>query len=328
MKLGQDYPKIVEYPYGMLSNNIQLYVDEPCHNASEWNNNFSALLRQLLRDHPINVCCEDRVVITENIRIPIRIYRPLQSENEILPIMYFIHGGGWEKGDLETHDYECRSICAGVPCVVVAIDYRVTPTFKFPAGLEDCYRILLWIHDHAASFGGDPTKICIGGDSAGGNYSVAVCMLAHERSGPAITRQILIYPALDMSDTDHGSYVMYCGDNPVGQDTIRVQKEACEFLFHQYVNDPVELLLPLVSPLLAEDVSYMPPATFILGQCDVLLDEGLRYAKRLGDCGIDVSWHVFDGMPHAFLQYNYPQSFEARQVIIDELREAFANEVY
>ena len=127
--------------------------------------------------------------------IPIQVYAPDAAGS--LPILVYYHGGGWVSGCIETHENACRALANQTPCVVVSVEYRRAPETKFPGPLEDCYAATKWVAEHGAELGGDPTRLAVGGDSAGGNLAAAVALLARERGGPKIGFQLLIYPVTD-----------------------------------------------------------------------------------------------------------------------------------
>ncbi len=140
---------------------------------------------------------ENRTVPGPGGEIPVRIYKPASLKP--LPILVFFHGGGWVIGTLETHDVPCRLIAKRGPAIVVSVDYRLAPEHKFPAAAEDCYAATLWAAENAASLGGDPRKIAVGGDSAGGNLAAVVSLMARDRGTPFIGLQILVYPVTNWS---------------------------------------------------------------------------------------------------------------------------------
>lgn len=128
--------------------------------------------------------------------IPIRIYTPRQA-SESLPVATFFHGGGFLLGDLDTHDVACRRLARDADCIVVAVDYRRGPEHRFPSAVDDAWASFQWTCENAAALGGDPTRVGVIGDSAGGNLAAAVSLLARDAGGPAPIFQLLVYPALD-----------------------------------------------------------------------------------------------------------------------------------
>ncbi|OGN99610.1 MAG: hypothetical protein A2Y59_05755, partial [Chloroflexi bacterium RBG_13_52_14] len=170
--------------------------------------------REMMRGLAALGAAPEAVANVENLRIPgpgrdipVRIYTP--QGNSPFPILVFFHGGGWVIGDLETHDNLCRSLANRVRCVVVAVHYRLAPEHKFPAAVEDAYAAIQWVANNANRINGDPTRIAVGGDSAGGNLAAVVAIMARDQDGPSITYQLLIYPATDISSSNTDSHKNY-----------------------------------------------------------------------------------------------------------------------
>lgn len=208
--------------------------------------------------------------------ITARVYRPTTPGPH--PAVVFFHGGAWWQagGELNfvlTDDY-CKVFCDGLDAVVVNVDYRLAPEFPFPQQLEDSYAGVQWVVDHATDLGVDPARVSVMGASSGGNQAAAVCLLARERGGPAIASQTLHVPALDLT-----------GSSPsLKQDPLY---DHFSVIVRLYATDE-ELTNPLVSPLLAPDLSGLPPTLVVTGDYDQLRDDGSRYAERLADAGVDV----------------------------------------
>src|SRR5450755_743331 len=151
---------------------------------------------------------EDRTVPGPAGEIPVRVYRP--QSDEPLPVVVYFHGGGWVIGDITTHDTTCQRLAAGVPAIVVSVDYRLAPEHRFPAAVDDCDAATSWVSAHAAELGADPSRLAVAGDSAGGNLAAVVALHARDAGGPPIAFQLLIYPGTDMtrslpSHTENGT---------------------------------------------------------------------------------------------------------------------------
>ena len=155
------------------------------------------------KDIPI-LRVEDKTITVKNQSIPIRIYSDSKEEN--LPILVFYHGGGWVVGDLETHDGICRQLAKSAKILVASIDYRLAPEHPYPVPLEDAYNALVWMSQNGQTIGGNPQKIAVSGDSAGGNLAAAVALRARDENGPTISYQALIYPVADLSKLTTTSY--------------------------------------------------------------------------------------------------------------------------
>ncbi len=234
---------------------------------------------------------ENRTIPGPTGEIPVRIYTP-EGVGPFPTLVYF-HGGGWVICDLDTHDALCRDLTNGAGCVTVSVDYRLAPESKFPAAVDDCVAAMEWVAAHAGEIGGDSARLAVGGDSAGGNLAAVVAQVARQRGGPKLGFQLLIYPATDFTaDTD----------------SIRENSEGY-FLTHDdmvwfrdhYLPSLDERTNPLASPMLAPDLSGLPPALVITAEYDPLRDEGEQYGQRLREAGVPVTISRYDGMVHGFL---------------------------
>ena len=221
--------------------------------------------------------------------IPVRLYVP---EGTNLPILLYFHGGGWVGGSVDAVENIGRGLADRAGHIVINVDYRLAPEHRFPAGLEDCYAAVEWAAEHGCDFGGDPTRISVAGDSAGGNLATVCCLLAHERSGPAIAHQVLIYPGVDLS----GRHDEECGPQ-AGAEGM----DLGGFLASVYVDRPELLADPRCSPWLAKDVSFMPPAVVLTAEYCFIRDQGESYARKLSDAGVPTRAVRYNGVNHAFL---------------------------
>jgi len=221
--------------------------------------------------------------------IAIRLYLP---ETPRPPLFIFLHGGGWRLGGLESHGGPARAICNRSGWAVATVDYRLSPEYRFPAALDDTLAAATWLRDSAPELGLDGTRIAVGGDSAGGNLAAAACIAARDAGGPRFALQVLIYPG-----TQAGA------ETPSRRENLQVLAPADIALAErEYVNDPAEFRNPLVSPLLAPDLSGLPDALVITAEYDPLRDEGEAYAERLREAGSAVTLTRYNGMLHGFFQ--------------------------
>lgn len=227
--------------------------------------------------------------------IPIRIYAA--DSGGVLPVLVFLHGGGWVIGDLETHDDACRHIAKASGCLVVSVDYRLAPEHKFPVPIEDCYAAVSWVSEHAADIGADPARLAVGGDSAGGNLAAVVAQMAQERGGPAIAFQMLIYPA-----TDYDFTTPSMKENAEG---YMLTVDGMRYFWGHYLNDPGEGDLPMASPLKAKSLAGLPPAFILTAEFDPLRDEGEAYGKMLEAAGVPAAVSRYDGMIHGFFTFTH-----------------------
>ena len=219
---------------------------------------------------------------------PARFYNPRPGET--LPVILFLHGGGWVAGNIETHDVTCRALAlkAGLP--IVSLDYPRAPEHPFPAPLEASYRALEALG--SAGLDIDASRIAVAGDSAGGNLAAALCLLAKQRGGPAIAHQLLIYPVLD-TDFNRDSYRTNGTDYFLTGTMMR-------WFWEQYVGDAVDNPPALAAPLRATDLAGLPAATIIAAEYDPLRDEDIAYAERLKAAGVPVRLERVAGVFHGF----------------------------
>ncbi len=209
------------------------------------------------------------------------------------PVIVFAHGGGFVFCDLDSHDEFCRSMADAVDAIVVAVDYRLAPEHPAPAAMEDVYRAVCWAADNIADLGGDPARIAVAGDSAGGNLAATVSIAARDRGGPALCAQILLYPVID-DDFDTESYRRY----GVGYYN---SAKAMRWYWDQYA--PSGRDDPLVVPTRADSLAGLPPAVVATAELDPPCSSGEDYARALSDAGVRVIAHRFDGLFHGFLTF-------------------------
>jgi acetyl esterase/lipase len=226
----------------------------------------------------------------------VRIYHPHGSIDGSgpLPIVLFFHGGGWVIGSIGSYDAMCRRLCNASGCIFISVDYRLAPEHKYPAAVQDCLAATVWAARHAGELGGDPQRIAVCGDSAGGNLAAVVALLARDQGAPPIAHQALIYPITDyMPEFDSGSRL--------GSGYF-LTRETIAWFWKLYLNDESEGEHTDVSPLRAGDFTGLPPATVLVAEYDPLIDEGLAYADRLEAAGVPVVRIVSDGQIHGFLR--------------------------
>lgn len=237
----------------------------------------------------------DRSVPGSEADVPVRIYTPhAEPGSEGLPILVFLHGGGWVFGNLDTHDAMCRILSHEAGCLVVSVDYRLAPEHRFPAGLKDCLAVLDWTAAHAADIGGNASRLAIGGDSAGGNLAAVACQIARDAGGPKVIFQLLIYPA-----TDFTADMTAPRTNGSG---FGLSDEAIAWMRECYLNDPFDATDPRASPAMARDLSGLPPALVQTAEFDPLHDEGKAYAEALAAAGV-IARHIdYAGMIHGFMR--------------------------
>jgi acetyl esterase len=257
----------------------------------------------------------------ENLKFPgpagdvaLRVYTPLDAKDALLPGLVFFHGGGFVIGDLDTHDDLCRCLANGSGCRVVAVDYRLAPEHPFPAAVEDCWAATKWIAAHAADFG-IAGPLAVGGDSAGGNLAAVVAQLA-KPEGPKIAFQLLIYPVTQLGGPDMPSM----RENAKG---YFLERESMQWFTRMYCPDAAQRSDPRLSPLVAKDLSGLPPAYVATAGFDPLRDEGKAYADKLDAAGVPVTHVNYPGMIHGFFSLRglIPKAREAVAAAAAAVRE-------
>jgi acetyl esterase len=235
---------------------------------------------------------EERVFPGPGGMLRVRLYWPQPSAAPVPAIVYF-HGGGHVIGSLDTHDFVARNLCGGTGAIVASVDYRMGPEHKFPAAVDDCFAALEWVHANAASLGAHPLRLGVHGDSAGGNLAAVVALLARDAGGPQLRLQSLVYPI-----TDHAlvgaSYDKYASGYGI------LTKQAMVWFRDHYLRSPDDASDWRASPIRAASLAGVAPAIIITAECDVLHDDGERYAKALQGAGVPVEYTEFPGMIHAF----------------------------
>lgn len=234
---------------------------------------------------------EDRFIpIGNDANVKIRIYTP--KEEGPLPIFIYYHGGGWVLGDIEGDDATCRMMAELTESIVISVDYRLSPEYKFPIPVNDCYAALQWASDNAALINGDASNIVVGGTSAGGNMAAVVSMMTRDENGPDISAQVLIYPSTSFN-TNTKSFEEF-------ESGFGLNKDLAIWFANHYVRDELDKIEKYAAPLIADDLSNLPPALVIVAENDVLRDDGIAYAKRLKEAKVKVESICEKGLVHGF----------------------------
>ena len=257
---------------------------------------------------------ENQTIAGPNGSIPIRVYRPKKTQ-EKLPLIVLFHGGGWVIGDLESHDNMCRYYSKVCDSILIAVDYRLAPENKFPAGVDDCIAATNWVCENSGALGGDSTKVVVTGDSAGGNMAAVV---AQQLKGK-IAHQVLIYPVTDLSGTDYPSRGKF------GSGEYLLSMADMEYFGSHYSEAPEELAGPKASPILFPDLTGLAPALTITAGYDPLCDEGKAYADKLKEAGVRSEYKCFEGTIHGFTLF--PAALESAREGIDFIADYLKREL-
>ncbi len=260
---------------------------------------------------------DDRTIDGPDGDVKIRVYRPARpAADQALPVIFYVHGGGWVIADLDTYDSSCRALCNNAGAIVVSSHYRQAPEHKFPAAHEDTYAAYRWTVQNARELGGDPSRIAIVGESAGGNMAASICYNAKNEGVPLPVHQVLVYPIAGY-DTNTESYREMTRAQPLN-------KPAMEWFFAQYLNGPQDGHTPAIS-LARADLAGLPPATIINAELDPLRSDGELLAERLRASGVAVEQRTFDGVTHEFFGMTpvLSKAREAQRYAAERLRLAF-----
>jgi len=279
---------------------------------------MQALLEARTVEPPAVYRVEDRHIPGPHGPVPVRIYT---SEGRIPKgVLVFFHGGGWVLGSITTHDVLARSLANAAGCIVVSVDYRLAPEHKFPAAPEDCYAATKWVAANAASFGGDPNRVAVGGDSAGGNLATVCALMARDRGGPKLVFQLLFYPAISAAN-DTPSQKEFSDDGFV------LSRADMEWFWAHYLNEPADAANPLACPNQANNLAGLPPVLVETASHDPLRDEGERYAEQMKEAGVRVTLTRYKGVTHGFVSFAdaLDQGKAGIKEAGDVLRGAFGN---
>lgn len=238
--------------------------------------------------------------------LPARVYMPEEAEaGTALPVIVYFHGGGWVVADLNVYDATPRALAAGTGALVISVDYRHAPEFKFPAAHDDAWTAYEWVVENIHTLGGDSARIAVAGESAGANLATNVSLMAKERQATMPVHQLLVYPVAG-NDTNTPSYRENAEALPLG-------KADMEWFFEHVLADPADADDPRLDLVSRTDLEGLPPATVITAQIDPLRSEGQTYAENLEAAGVEVNALQFDGVTHEFF---------GMAAVLDEAKEA------
>jgi acetyl esterase len=222
--------------------------------------------------------------------IATRIYAPTGAGP--FPVVVYYHGGGFVIATLDTYDASCRALCVATGAVVVSVDYRQAPESKYPAAVDDAFAAYQWVRANADKIKGDPNRVAVAGESAGGNLAAVVSIIAKEKNAPMPVFQLLIYPVVD-NNMGTESYKENANAKPLNRAMMT-------WFFGHYLADAKSADDPHVLPMKAKDLSGLPPAMVLTAQIDPLRSEGKAYAGRLKNAGVPVEYKNYDGVAHEF----------------------------
>jgi acetyl esterase len=258
---------------------------------------------------------DDRTIPGPAGDIPVRVYTP--DGDAPFPVVTYLHGGGWVFMGIETHDWICRRLANASRSIVVSAEYRLAPEDPFPAPLDDCMAVVHWLAGNASELGGDPARLAVAGDSAGGNLAAAVTFASRAADGPRVTAQVLVYPVTDAACATP-SFVQNAEGYLLTASTMR-------WFWQQYLGDDGDPDDGYASVLRHADLTDLPPTLVITAEYDPLRDEGEAFGEHLAAAGTQVKVRRFDGMVHGFLGMDalLPEADEAMDEIAAFLGEAF-----
>ncbi|HJW10324.1 MAG TPA: alpha/beta hydrolase [Albitalea sp.] len=255
---------------------------------------------------------EDLAIPAGDATLPARLYAP---SHDALPVLLYLHGGGFTIGNLETHDSLCRQLALRSGAAVVALDYRLAPEHRFPTAVDDSWAAMRWLAAQGASLGLDGKRLAVGGDSAGGTLA-AVCAIHARDIGLPLRAQVLITPGTG-AYADTASHKLFA--NGFLLEAAGIDWFFDHYIDHRHRNDW------RFAPLHADDLDGVAPACVILAECDPLVDEGVAYADRLRAAGVAVELELYRGLTHDFIKMGrvLPEALSAQAVAAAALKRAF-----
>lgn len=247
--------------------------------------------------------------------IPLHVYTP--PGKGPFPVIAYYHGGGFVLGDTKAYEPSIRALAHGANAVVVSVDYRLAPEHRFPAAPDDAFAAWQWVLAHAQELNGDPARVAVAGESAGGTLAAAVALMARDRKVTAPLRQVLIYPILN-DDMSTPSYQRNANAQPLN-------KAAMHWFLQQYAPRPEDRANATALPLKATTLKGVAPAIIVAAEIDPLASEARTYADRLKADGVTVQYREFDGVTHAFFGMHavLPKAEDAQKFVIEDLKKAF-----
>lgn len=245
-------------------------------------------------DYPAEIEVENTMIRYDDHTVPVRLYRPCAPGTH--GTLMYMHGGGWVGGSIATHDSSCAAIARDVCCNVVSLEYRLAPENPYPAALEDCIAVALWLAGINAPEWVERTRLAIGGDSAGANLAMATCLKLRDETGKVpFVMQALLYPCVD-TDTDRPSYQR-------NAKAPFLDREMMRWFIRLYLGGKPEQADGYAMPLRALSLAGLPPTFVITAEYDPLLDDGVALATKLIGDGVACDYRMARQLPHGFLRF-------------------------
>lgn len=234
----------------------------------------------------------------------------ISEETGLVPLMVFFHGGGWIFGNMDFYSIFLRHLAEVTESAILSIDYRLAPKYRFPVAIEDCYDAFLWAAEGAKYWKVDPDRIYLAGDSCGGNLAASVAILARDRKGPSVAGQILLYPILDGRLRTQSQ--MEFANTPT------LNTKTLQFYIKSYTREPKDILSPMLSPLLSQDLTRLPPALLIAAELDPLVDDSKLYNEALLNADGQSRVIVSEGSFHGFMPFKHGKGREEAECAIKQ----------
>jgi acetyl esterase len=265
------------------------------------------------KPHPGVLITRKTASLPDGTALPLRVYRPAARRVDVLPVVVYFHGGGFCFGEAYLSEWWCTSLAHDAEVVVVSVEYRLAPEHRYPTQVEDGYGATRWVAEHAADLGADPAALTVMGEDAGGNIAAAVALMARDRGGPALARQVLMYPVLDLagrypSDTENATApVLTTADLRAAADRYAGPEQQRE---------------AYASPLMADSHAGLPPALIQTAHHDPLRDQGAAYAAALRRAGVAVTRTDYVDALHGYVSMPglVPASRQALAEVVGVLR--------
>ena len=264
-----------------------------------------------------NVTITERMIPgADGAQLRAKIYTP-NTGPAIKPVIVYYHGGGWVIASSEVYEYSTLALAEETGAVVVSVNYRLAPEFKFPTAHEDAYRAYEWVKNNAGVLGGDPKKVALAGESAGGNMAVTVAFMARDRGIGLPVHILSVFPVAN-NDLNTPSYIKYQNAKPLS-------KPAVQWFVDRYFRTPADGDSPLISLVDMADLHGLPPVTIIGAEIDPLQSEGMQLRDKLQSQGVTVTYQLFVGVTHEFfgMYAIVPEAQQAQALAATQLRNAF-----